>query len=112
MDGKNQTTKLLFVDLGSYSFIVVLVNLDMGWIWSGFGLGLPWKSVTMPFYTQTGGLTPKGPLVPTGDKPDLGYFVWSHTIFRILEFFLPTRSLNKLHVNTNFMILETKVMDV
>jgi hypothetical protein len=51
-------------------------------------------------------LTPKGPLVPTGDKPVLGSVVCSHNIFRILEFFFPSNaSRNKLRVSTNFMIL-------
>jgi hypothetical protein len=33
------------------------------------------------------GLTPKGPIVCTGDKPVLGCVVGSHTIFRFLDFF-------------------------
>jgi hypothetical protein len=40
-----------------------------------------------------------------GDKPVLGCVVWSHTIFRFLNIFLPTISLNKLRVSINFMIL-------
>jgi hypothetical protein len=31
--------------------------------------------------------------------------VWTHTIFRILEFFFPNASRNKLRVSTNLMIL-------
>jgi hypothetical protein len=44
-----------------------------------------------------------------GNKPVLGCVISSHTIFSFFEFFLPTRSLNKLHVNTNFMILGVTV---
>jgi hypothetical protein len=50
-------------------------------------------------------LTPKGRTGPTGAKPDLGNVVWTHTIFRILEFFFPNASRNKLRVSTNLMIL-------
>jgi hypothetical protein len=50
-------------------------------------------------------LTPKWPIVPTGDKPVLGSITWSHTIFRFFEDFCPNASWNRLHVSTNFMIL-------
>jgi hypothetical protein len=54
-------------------------------------------------------LTPKGPLVPTGDKPVLGCVVWSHTIFRFFETFCEDASRNKLRVSANFMILGATV---
>jgi hypothetical protein len=54
-------------------------------------------------------LTPKGPLVPTGDKPILGCVVWSHTIFRFFETFCEDASQNKLRVSANFMILGATV---
>jgi hypothetical protein len=37
-------------------------------------------------------LTPKGPLVPTGDKPVLDSVAWSYTIFRFFETFFPNVS--------------------
>jgi hypothetical protein len=49
-------------------------------------------------------LTPKGQTGPTGAKLVLGSVVWTHTIFRILEFFSKCIS-NKLRVSANFMIL-------
>jgi hypothetical protein len=54
-------------------------------------------------------LTPKGPLVPMGDKPILGYVVWSHTIFWFFETSYEDASQNKLHVRANFMILGATV---
>jgi hypothetical protein len=50
-------------------------------------------------------LTPKGPTVPTGDKPVLGSVTWSLTISRFFETFFPNASRNRLCVSTNFMIL-------
>jgi hypothetical protein len=50
-------------------------------------------------------LTPKGPLIPIGDKPVLGSVAWSHTIFRFVETFFSNASRNKLRVSTDFMIL-------
>jgi hypothetical protein len=54
-------------------------------------------------------LTRKGPLVPTGDKPVLGCVVMISHYFKIFRNFSPTRSLNKLRINTNFMILGATV---
>jgi hypothetical protein len=54
-------------------------------------------------------LTPKSPLVPTGDKPILGCVVWSHTIFRFFETFCEDASQNKLRMSANFMILGATV---
>jgi hypothetical protein len=54
-------------------------------------------------------LTPKGPLVPTGDKPVLGCVVSSHTIFRFFETLCEDASWNKLRVSANFMILGATV---
>jgi hypothetical protein len=36
-------------------------------------------------------LTPKGPLVPMGDKPVLGSVTWSSSIFRFFETFVNMR---------------------
>jgi hypothetical protein len=57
-------------------------------------------------------LTPKGPLVPMGDKPILGYVVWSHTIFGFFETFCEDASQNKLCVSANFMILRANTIFV
>jgi hypothetical protein len=54
-------------------------------------------------------LTPKGPLVPMGDKPILGCVVWSQTIFRYFETFCENAFQNKLRVSANFMILGATV---
>jgi hypothetical protein len=54
-------------------------------------------------------LTPKGPLVPMGDKPILGCVVWPHTIFRFFESFCKDASRNKLHISANIMILGATV---
>jgi hypothetical protein len=45
------------------------------------------------------------PLVPTRDKPVLGSFAWSHTIFGFFETIFSSASRNKFCVSTNFMIL-------
>jgi hypothetical protein len=58
---------------------------------------------------RVAGLTPKGPLVPMGDKPILACVVRSHTIFRFFETFREDASQNKLRVSANFMILGAMV---
>jgi hypothetical protein len=60
-------------------------------------------------------LTPKGPLIPTGDKPVLGSVTSSHTIFRFFETFREDVPRNNLLREYKFHIFWTygsKVMGV
>jgi hypothetical protein len=55
-------------------------------------------------YSAFLGLTPKGLLVPIGNKPVLGSITWSPSIFIFFETFCKYAPRNKLHESTNFII--------
>jgi hypothetical protein len=77
---------------------------------AGFGFNSVWFMTTLVVASgRVAGLTPKGPLVPMGDKPILACVVRSHTIFRFFETFREDASQNKLRVSANFMILGAMV---
>ena len=88
-----------------YSDFGVLLMFIVMWIENKTDFDESSVENVMSVYRINSNLTPKGPLVPMGDKPVLDCFVWSHIIFRFSEFFSPNASCSKLRMSTNFMML-------
>jgi hypothetical protein len=104
MDPTNRWT-LSFAKLILVKWTRVIVSMLL----SVHYISLPMQAKSSAYKLVNISLTPKGPLVPTRDKPILGCVVWSHTIFRIFETSCEAMSQNKLRVSANFMIFVATV---